>query len=558
MKSFICFILAFSLIFQNVAFAENDQERIDPSDVAKLTHLFLKAKVGLTLKSSLILGLHEAMNSSAAGMAQIQAISSEIENEIRKGNQNQFNVRIGSPIQKKKKENFPTKRLEKLYRGVSDALDTIRKDRAQLQRRLLNLSQLESNQYQIARDFVSNIDSLCTVGVGFDPLSSELPKMKSLMSLAPAFHIQIPLNATGQLENNFQAPPISFPNAGQGGGAAATLLFIGALQYSAKAWIFSSTPSWTIFANEFTASQYGAAFGMTLGITLAIAAAILATEYYLQQQESVRGVKRNVSAFLNMATGEDGRRYFKDECRIVNNHLSKLMPRLNALKERNLDEIELLKKEMPVHVKKLEVIFNAIEGYVAKNLQLHVKHEKKDQKEADAAVTAELNNSSEKRTLDKVLGDFSPLSLAQLIEIEILNSYFSISGTVRDRISRLNSVRSKKEIDQMVDTKMKLFDILRESNIRSENLNLNPGWQEELRSNQDMNLLHGEFENIVLLKSEILVSEFFGENTENANSQLKEKMESWMRLWTDTSARFGESSFLKYLKECFLDLGEAI
>lgn len=558
MKSFISFILVFSLIFQNVAFAENDQEPIDPSDVAKLTHLFLKAKVGLTLKSSLILGLHEAMASSAAGMTQIQAVSSEIENEIPDGNQNQFRSTIGFPIQNNRNRGFAKKHVKRLYRGVSDALNTIRKDRAKFQRRLLNISQLESNQYQIARDFVSNIDSLCTAGVGFDPLSPELPKMKSLMRLAPAFHIQIPLNATGQLENNFQAPPISLPNAGQYGGAAEMLLFIGSLQWSAKAWIFSSTPSWTIFANEFTASQYGAAFGMTLGITLAIAAAILVTEYYLQQKESVRGVKRNVSAFLNMATGEDGIRYFKDECRIVNDHLSKLMPRLTALKERNLDEIELLKKEMPTHVKRLEVIFNAIEGYVAKNLQLRSKYEKKDQKEADSAITWELNNSSEKRTLDKVIGDLSPLSLAQLIETEILNGYFSISVTVRDRISRLNSVRSKKEIDQMADTEMKLFDILRESNIRSESLNLNPSWQEELKSNKEINLLHEEFENIVLLKSEILVSEFFGENTEKANSQLEEKRGSWMRLWTDTSARFGESSFLKYLKECFLDLGEAL
>lgn len=209
------------------------------------THLFLKTKVDLTLKSSLLPVLYEAMNSYSAGMDQLRAISSGLNDEITKENQDKFESRAGPPTHNQRKHIPDRDQVEELYRGVSNSLSRIKLDRARLQAHYRDISQIESNQYQIAQDFISNLDSLCMVGVGIDPNSPDLPKIAPLMSLVPGFDMYMPLGATGQFENIFQAPPKSFQDAGEYAGRGSLLLFINSLQYAAKMWIASSgTASW--------------------------------------------------------------------------------------------------------------------------------------------------------------------------------------------------------------------------------------------------------------------------------------------------------------------------
>lgn len=150
-------------------------------------------------------------------------------------------------------------------------------------------------------------------------------------------------------------------------------------------------------------------------MSLEIAAAIMATEYYLHHQKSVGQVKSKVAIFRNLANGEDGRRYFKDECHIVKDHLSKLMPRMHALRQSHLDEIENLKREASARMAKMQDFLGAIEGYLDKYSQLQVKNEKLGKKEASDAANRELDNSSEKIKLSQLLVDDSPLSFAQLL-----------------------------------------------------------------------------------------------------------------------------------------------
>lgn len=107
----------------------------------------------------------------------------------------------------------------------------------------------------------------------------------------------------------------------------------------------------------------------------------------------------------------------------------------------------------------------------------------------------------------------------------------------------------------MDDIKMKLFDILRESNIRRESLNLNPLWQEEIDSNVEIKILYEEFETLVLLPSELLASHFIGESAEGTVILLKERKKKWTRMLGDAIARYRESTFLTYLNESFISLG---
>jgi hypothetical protein len=392
----------------------------------------------------------------------------------------------------------------------------------------------ENIPYEIAQDFISKLDSLCQNGTGFASTGARLQDFY-LKSSAFSINGSVPVYGNPQ-QSGYNGPSVNFQLGGENDTDEER-------EYK-EAGVGLAQGGLTLALGAATAA----------GIFLAVAVVVVAVDAHKKQQESVKVVKEQMKAFQGFATGEDGRRYFKDSCLKARAALSDLLPRMKLIKDGNQNEIDRLESGIDIDLMlriDMRNYQNAVAQYLSMKSQLTEKYKKAGSKNPDEEAMEELNKSSESTLLASANKKLDLISLTKLIETTLLTSYRSASLVAQEKRSKLIPTLMEMKTDGLIETKIKLHEMLVSLNDLKLKMDTNSSWKADVDSYEELQFLCDELDVILLAQAELLVSRAFNENVDNSHLKLMDRKAQWKKLWFEGKNRFQDSGVVNALKNIF-------
>jgi hypothetical protein len=194
---------------------------------------------------------------------------------------------------------------------------------------------------------------------------------------------------------------------------------------------------------------------------------------------------------------------------------------------------------------------NAVAQYLSMKSQLTEKYKKAGSKNPDEEAMEELNKSSESTLLASANKKLDLISLTKLIETTLLTSYRSASLVAQEKRSKLIPTLMEMKTDGLIETKIKLHEMLVSLNDLKLKMDTNSSWKADVDSYEELQFLCDELDVILLAQAELLVSRAFNENVDNSHLKLMDRKAQWKKLWFEGKNRFQDSGVVNALKNIF-------
>lgn len=524
MRSSISFLLVFSLITQNLIVAKASDDQI----TVESTHSKMRESAEALFRNVLLVGLVEATQSNSSNV--IQGLSEILENE---GNAGNAGIQEWMRIFKKDSESSEgsKEKMEQIYNDFKQILNSTIRSQARFEHRIMSFLEAENMPYEIAQTFISKLDSLCQYGTGFASTGAKLPDFYMKASVF-SINASVPVYGNPQ-QSGYNGPSVNFDWGGEND--------TGDTDYR---------PAGAALAQGGLTVAVGAAAAAAIG--LAVAVVVIADDAYKKQQESVKVVKEQMRVFQGFATGEDGRKYFKDACLKARTALSALLPRMKLIKDGNQNEIDRLESGIDQNLMNdLKNYQDAVARYLSMKSQLTSKYKEAGSKNPDEEAMKELSRSSESTLLASANKKLDLISLAKLIETSLLTSYRSASLVAQEKRSKLIPKLMEIKTDGLIETKNKLREMLVALKDLKLKMDTNSSWQTDVDSHDELQFLCDELDVILLAQAELLVSRAFNENVDNSHLKLMNRKAQWKKLWFEAKNRFQDSGAVNALKNIF-------
>ncbi len=525
MRSSISFLLVFSLITQNliVAKASDDQVTVES------THSKMRESAEVLFRNVLLVALIDATQSNSSNV--IQGLSEILENEGKARNagiENWMRIfKMENGLSEGSKE-----KMEQIYNDFKQILNSTIRSKARFEHRIISLLEAENIPYEIAQTFISKLDSLCQFGTGFASTGARLQDFY-LKSSVFSINASVPVYGNPQ-QSGYNGPSVNFQLGGENDTDEER-------EYK-EAGVGLAQGGLTL--------AVGAAAAAAIG--LAVAVVVVAVDAHKKQQESVKVVKEQMKAFQGFATGEDGRRYFKDSCLKARAALSDLLPRMKLIKDGNQNEIDRLETGIDQNLMNdLKNYQDAVARYLSMKSQLTNKYKEAGSKNPDEEAMKELSRSRESTLLAGANKKLDLISLAKLIETSLLTSYRSTSLVAQKKRSKLLPTLMEMKTDGLIETKNKLREMLVALKDLKLKMDTNSSWKTDIDSYEELQFLCDELDVILLAQAELLVSSAFNENVDNSRLKLIDRKAQWKKLWFEAKNRFQDSGVVNALKNIF-------
>ncbi|MBK9038988.1 MAG: hypothetical protein IPL83_07490 [Bdellovibrionales bacterium] len=555
MKNSISLFLAISLFIQNSKVARASDTSDTPVTV-EFTHSKMKETAEAHFKAVLLSTLFEAIQLNSSNL--IQGLSQILENEGTTRRASIENWKVTFRENMDDENGIAGYKMQTLYNQFKDILKSTTKSRSRFEHRIISLAEAQNVPLKMAQTFISKLDSLCQYGVGFGSAGTKLPDfyMKS-----PDFSIRIDTPVYGSPQQaGYNGPQVEFGTNGSEEelakfAALYNVNLIISLQYVTGSAMFASAGSaasgtWATFATA-SASQAAAAMAAAAAVALAVAVIIVTVNLYDSQQKSVKAVREQIKAFNGFATGEDGRRYFKDSCLQTRASLSDMLARMKSINDGNQSEIDRLNHIDQKIIEKFNVYTKAMIQYISKMSELVNKFKEAGSKNPEEQAIKELSNSNESVLLASAGKKLDPISLAKLIETTLLLSYRSASVLAQEKRAQLSPMLLDMNDDNLIETKNRLREMLVALKDLKLKMKHTPSWKADVDSHEEIQFLCDELDVIFLAQAELLVSSAFKENVDHSRSKLMDKKAQWNTLWLEAKSKFEDSRVVNALKKTF-------
>lgn len=391
---------------------------------------------------------------------------------------------------------------------------------------------------KIAEDFMKNLDNYCQQGIAIDPFNQILPAIRPLM---PTYSVHFTYSS-GQ--NDGQADGNRSVSLGNGEEAAAIWTTVYAINTSV-ALVLITGKGLAAAMTGATAAQMGAAALAGFGVTLVIAVIVLAVMSEMARKESEKMVKDQRRMFIERAGIEDGRNYFKEQCRATRTLFGDMSAEMNKIAAGDAAALQSLKDSEPEVKKAMKSYTDILKAYHAKRTEIQKELKENATEEQKRAAAKQLEETEEGKRFKKMGEDLKPETLVPIIRHSLLANFSNAAQNSA-------AVDFGKGLDwEGLEARNKaLMDLAISKNVAETELTSIPNWQAELKQNIEIRSLYARLDRLIIRKAEWIFSVTRDLNKAEFE-KIKREMGEWYNSLRATSAIYPSSALLKQLEKDF-------
>lgn len=511
----------------------------DADDYISKTHKIARERAQSLMNEILVEAMTSAVNSQLkADPEGVRKAFSDTQKRLQSHLQQLEPIIAVSPDEAKSMTGDELTQLSKFYRQT---LIKIRSNERSLNDIAADIYNQNAVIRKIAEQFIKNLEQYCANGLAIDPYNEILPAVRPLM---PTYSINFTYTIGGQDDGHGAGGRTA--TVGHGAEAAAIWTTIYAVNTAIAASIISGKVILTQAAMaSLTTAQTATAALAAAGVTLVIAVIVIAVMSEMARKESERMVKDQRRMFVERAGIEDGRNYFKEQCRSTRALFGDLSAELNKLASGDENSIRSLKEAEPNAKKAVQEYFDILKAYHAKRTEITKTLNANSSDEDKMKAAKALEESSEGQHFKKMGEELSPEKLVPLIKHALLANFLAASQNSA-------AVDFGPEVDwATLDARNKaLLELAIVKNSAEAEMASLPNWQAELKANIEIRSLYARLDRLIIRKAEWIFSVSRDLNKVQYEI-IHREMKEWYASLRATLAIYPNSNLLKQLERDF-------